>query len=148
MMTARELLDSMPECSGKTAIISERDVVLWYTINRDSLRAAMLTAERAEIEEIVHCGMEETLRKRAEKAEALLRETVPIVKASDVYDRDVLGAEIDAHLAESNDTVSSARPLEQTATDKICPDGPKGCESYICRPDADGIWRHHYGKKK
>ena len=26
--------------------------------------------------------------------------------------------------------------------DKPCPDGPRGCESYICRPRSDGVWFH------
>lgn len=24
----------------------------------------------------------------------------------------------------------------------VCPDGPRGCESYVCRPDKEGVWRH------
>lgn len=24
----------------------------------------------------------------------------------------------------------------------ICEDGPRGCESYVCRPDEFGVWRH------
>ncbi len=30
----------------------------------------------------------------------------------------------------------------------ICPDGKGGCESYICRPDKDGVWRHRAGPRE